>query len=57
MDGTFFLLFFALCACTSLVRCAEKPLKGGAEQRPGKGKVSIKIFFNLTKQKFSNNSE
>ena len=48
MDGTFFLLFFALCACTSLVRCAEEPQKGGAEQRPGEGKVSIKIFYNLT---------
>ncbi|CAH3195248.1 unnamed protein product, partial [Porites evermanni] len=34
MESTFFLLFFVLCACTSLVRCAEEPQKGGAEQRP-----------------------
>lgn len=45
MNSTFFLLFFALCACTSLVRCAEEPQEGGAEQRPGKEKVSIKISY------------
>ena len=48
MKSTFFLLSFALCACTSLVRCEVKPQKGGAEQRPGKEKVSIKIFYKLT---------